>query len=106
MNGSLPNTRIAEAPAKVNLFLRVLGARPDGYHEIETLIAPISLEDRLEVHADADPSFRTLSLSLDERVDFEVLLPEPAVPQVLRQPGPEQVGRLDDVPVGGDNKVI
>ena len=61
----MPNTRIAEAPAKVNLFLRVLGARPDGYHEIETLIAPISLEDRLEVHADADPSFRTLSLSLE-----------------------------------------
>ncbi|PYL09864.1 MAG: 4-(cytidine 5'-diphospho)-2-C-methyl-D-erythritol kinase [Verrucomicrobia bacterium] len=37
------------APAKVNLSLRVLGKRPDGFHEIETLIAPISLYDRIDI---------------------------------------------------------
>jgi 4-diphosphocytidyl-2-C-methyl-D-erythritol kinase len=35
------------AHAKVNLFLRVLRRREDGFHEIETLIAPISLHDLL-----------------------------------------------------------
>jgi 4-diphosphocytidyl-2-C-methyl-D-erythritol kinase len=35
-------------PAKVNLFLEVLGKRSDGYHEIETLIAPVTLYDTLE----------------------------------------------------------
>ena len=35
------------APAKINLFLEVLGKRPDGYHEIETLMVPISLFDTL-----------------------------------------------------------
>jgi 4-diphosphocytidyl-2-C-methyl-D-erythritol kinase len=55
-----------EARAKVNLFLRVLGRRPDGYHDLETLIVPVSLADRLEIHADSDSGqFRTLSLSLE-----------------------------------------
>jgi len=35
------------APAKVNLYLRVLGRRPDGYHDIETLFQAIDLEDEL-----------------------------------------------------------
>ena len=35
------------AHAKINLFLRVLGRRPDGYHEIRTLFQTITLHDRL-----------------------------------------------------------
>ena len=37
------------APAKVNLSLRVLRRRDDGFHEIESLIVPISVSDRLEI---------------------------------------------------------
>lgn len=36
-----------QCPAKVNLFLEVLGKRGDGFHEIETLMCPISLCDEL-----------------------------------------------------------
>lgn len=35
------------APAKINLTLEVLGKRPDGYHEIRSLIQTIDLCDRL-----------------------------------------------------------
>ena len=36
-----------EAPAKLNLFLRILASEADGYHGIETLFARIGLADRL-----------------------------------------------------------
>jgi 4-diphosphocytidyl-2-C-methyl-D-erythritol kinase len=35
------------APAKLNLFLEVLAKRPDGFHEIVTLMCPIRLYDTL-----------------------------------------------------------
>ena len=37
------------APAKVNLSFQIKGRRPDGFHEIETLMAPISLVDRITI---------------------------------------------------------
>src|SRR5438034_5224290 len=37
------------APAKINLSLKILGRRSDGFHEIETVIAPISLYDDIKV---------------------------------------------------------
>jgi 4-diphosphocytidyl-2-C-methyl-D-erythritol kinase len=37
------------APAKINLSFRILGRRPDGFHEIETLMAPVSLFDVITV---------------------------------------------------------
>jgi len=37
------------APAKVNLSLKILGRRGDGFHEIETFIAPISLHDEMKI---------------------------------------------------------
>ena len=34
--------------AKINSFLRILGKRPDGYHEVATLLQTVSLRDDLE----------------------------------------------------------
>jgi 4-diphosphocytidyl-2-C-methyl-D-erythritol kinase len=41
------------APAKVNLYLEVLAKRPDGYHEIATLMVAVSLYDTLEFKEEA-----------------------------------------------------
>jgi 4-diphosphocytidyl-2-C-methyl-D-erythritol kinase len=37
------------APAKVNLYLKIVGKRDDGYHLLDTLLVPISLGDDIEV---------------------------------------------------------
>ncbi|MBI2824532.1 MAG: 4-(cytidine 5'-diphospho)-2-C-methyl-D-erythritol kinase [Planctomycetia bacterium] len=42
------------APAKLNLFLEVLGQRADGFHEIETLMVPVALWDTLHFESTAD----------------------------------------------------
>ena len=35
------------SPCKVNLLLNILGRRPDGFHELETVLHPVNLCDRL-----------------------------------------------------------
>jgi len=52
------------APAKINLSLKVLGRRDDGFHEIETLIAPISLCD--EVNIDKDGAKEGIEFRCDD----------------------------------------
>lgn len=37
------------APAKVNLHLRVLGRREDGFHDLDTLMVPLSLADEVTI---------------------------------------------------------
>ncbi|MFG0333246.1 MAG: 4-(cytidine 5'-diphospho)-2-C-methyl-D-erythritol kinase [Maioricimonas sp. JB049] len=45
---------VVQAPAKLNLFLEVLGKRPDGYHELETVMVSIGLYDTLRFEPEAD----------------------------------------------------
>jgi len=37
------------APAKINLYLKIIGRRPDGYHELNTLMQKLALYDELEL---------------------------------------------------------
>jgi 4-diphosphocytidyl-2-C-methyl-D-erythritol kinase len=49
-DAALPGAALVEfAPAKVNLTLRVLRRRPDGYHELDSLVAFAKVGDRLSL---------------------------------------------------------
>jgi 4-diphosphocytidyl-2-C-methyl-D-erythritol kinase len=50
--------------AKINLALAVLGRRPDGYHNIETVFQSIDLSDKLEFRPSAE-----ISLTCEELPD-------------------------------------
>ena len=47
-NNHTKNVISLKAPAKVNLFLEILGKRDDGFHEIETIMQEIDLADSLQ----------------------------------------------------------
>ncbi|NQW10736.1 MAG: 4-(cytidine 5'-diphospho)-2-C-methyl-D-erythritol kinase [Alphaproteobacteria bacterium] len=73
---------IARAPAKVNLCLHVIGRRPDGYHELDSLVAFADIGD-------------LLTLVLDEtRHSLQVLCRESPVPSL---------SKTEVVPTGVDN---
>lgn len=42
------------SPAKINLSLQVLGKRPDGYHEIRTLMQLVDLSDSILLEKEAE----------------------------------------------------
>jgi 4-diphosphocytidyl-2-C-methyl-D-erythritol kinase len=42
---------ILTAPAKINLYLEILGDRPDGFHELVMVMQTIALSDRIEVRS-------------------------------------------------------
>jgi 4-diphosphocytidyl-2-C-methyl-D-erythritol kinase len=52
------------APAKINLSFEIKGRREDGFHEIETLMAPISLSDRLTI--ERNPEANDVQFSCDD----------------------------------------
>jgi len=59
---------IVSSPAKINLFLKILGKRPDGYHNIFTFFQKVSLFDTLEISLDSG------------KFDIEIECSEPTIP--------------------------
>lgn len=54
------------APAKINLYLNVGARRPDGYHDIESVMQTVTLFDRIEVTKYTDFEENGISLFCDD----------------------------------------
>ena len=46
------------APAKINLYLEIIGDRPDGYHELVMILQSIDLADRIELYPNGTQKIR------------------------------------------------
>jgi 4-diphosphocytidyl-2-C-methyl-D-erythritol kinase len=55
---STPAARSWPAPAKLNLFLHILGRRPDGYHELQTCFQFVELCDEISFEVRSDGAIR------------------------------------------------
>ena len=56
-----PLARAWPAPAKLNLFLHILGQRADGYHELQTCFQFVDLCDELTIKVRSDGEIRRVS---------------------------------------------
>ena len=92
---------VVPAPAKVNLFLHVVGRRADGYHLIESLFALVDFADRIAIDVRDDGIVRregTLD-GVPEESDLAV-----RAARLLQQAGSQRLGctiRIDKrIPLG------
>jgi 4-diphosphocytidyl-2-C-methyl-D-erythritol kinase len=56
------NSSVFFAPAKINLFLAVTGRRPDGFHDLVSLVAPVAWGDTLRL----EPAAEEFTLECDD----------------------------------------
>jgi 4-diphosphocytidyl-2-C-methyl-D-erythritol kinase len=94
---------IRRARAKLNLTLAVTGRRPDGFHELETVMVRIGLADLLEVSPGQGPGDR-LSVEGDPRCPVEgnlVLRTLEALRAEDDRGPPRDVRLVKRIPVGG-----
>ncbi len=65
LSGSLSIFSVS-APAKINLWLKVLRRREDGFHEVETRMAPLALCDHLTLTIDPSLAVGEIAFSCDD----------------------------------------
>ncbi len=62
------------APAKINLFIHVLGRRADGYHDIQTLFQLLDWGDEVRIHPTPDSEISRLPVAYDVPEDEDLVV--------------------------------
>ena len=90
------------APAKLNLFLHILGRRPDGYHELQTCFQFLDLCDEITLEVRADGRIRrTVEIAgVPEDADLCVRAAR-ALQSAAACPFGADIGVLKRIPMGG-----
>jgi len=89
------NARRLRSLAKINLDLRVLHKRPDGYHDLRTIFQTVSLSDTIEI---AYTPSRRLAIHLDSDIPGNLI---DHAAQLLGIPGRFDIRLTKRIPMGG-----
>ena len=70
----MTEARAWPAPAKLNLLLRVIGRRPDGYHLLQTVFQFIDLCDQLYFRVRSDAELHRLNVVPGVAADEDLVM--------------------------------
>jgi 4-diphosphocytidyl-2-C-methyl-D-erythritol kinase len=90
------------APAKLNLFLHIVGRRPNGYHELQTCFQFVDLCDEISIEVRADGQIRRVIdiPGVPESADLCVRAAQ-ALKVVSGSPLGADIGLIKRIPIGG-----
>ena len=90
------------APAKLNLFLHILGRRPDGYHELQTCFQFVDLADEVHIEVRRDGRIRrTLDVPGVAEDEDLCIRAARALQTAAGCPLGADIGVLKRIPMGG-----
>jgi 4-diphosphocytidyl-2-C-methyl-D-erythritol kinase len=97
-----PARSVWPAPAKLNLFLHIVGRRPDGYHELQTCFQFVDLCDEITIEVRADGQIRrALDIpGLPQDADLCVRAAR-ALKEASGSPLGADISLLKRIPIGG-----
>jgi 4-diphosphocytidyl-2-C-methyl-D-erythritol kinase len=94
------------APAKINLYLEIIGDRPDGYHELAMILQSIALADQIDLRANGTEQIRVRCDDADVPQDESNLayragaLMAQQFPESFRKFGGVDIGITKRIPMG------
>jgi 4-diphosphocytidyl-2-C-methyl-D-erythritol kinase len=97
-----PKASVWHAPAKLNLFLHILGRRPDGYHELQTCFQFVDLCDEVTIEVREDGAIRRAAPIPGVAEDADLCIRAArALKEAAACPLGATIGVLKRIPIGG-----
>ena len=88
------------SPAKLNLFLHIVGRRPNGYHELQTIFQLIDLYDWLEFTPHHDSNIHIVGLNQVQQQENLIYKAALAIQPYAKQPCWLKIKLEKNIPMG------
>lgn len=92
---------LLKSPAKINLFLKILGKRSDNFHELDTLFQEIDLCDEIEFHAANELQFSVTGADVGPDEDNLVVRAARLLSEYANVPCRARIMLRKHIPTGG-----